>query len=158
MSLTTNAMQRRLGVRQARTSNSANLWTLQSPRAECPVTLSGDLRMKLFFYCEGDAEVREAEYCEPRLEVRLDGGPYVVDAFVTLTDGSIQARMIDDGSDRARRDIDAMTAECGHSVAVLTTRDLAQSRCESATGKLQSLHSTAVATPVSLPWQRMLNR
>jgi hypothetical protein len=128
MSLTTKARQRRLGVRQARTSNSANLWTLQSPRAECPVTVSGDLRMKLFFYCEGDADVREAEYCEPRLEVRLDGGPCVVDALATLTDGSIQARMIDDGSDRARRDIDALTAECGHSVVVLTTRDLAHSK------------------------------
>lgn len=127
MSLTTKARQRRLGVRQARTSSSANLWTLQSPKAQFPVTLSGDLRMKLFFYCEGDADVREAEYCEPQLEVRLDGDPYVVDALVTLTDGSIQARMIDDGSDLARRDIDALTAECGHSVVVLTTRDLAQS-------------------------------
>ncbi|MBN6150173.1 hypothetical protein JR065_07460 [Xanthomonas sp. AmX2] len=127
MSVTTKARQRRLGVRQARTSNSANLWTLQSPTAELPVTLSGDLRMKLFFHCEGDPTVRDAEYREQELEVPLSGGPVCVDALVTLIDGSIQARMIDDGSDRARRDIEAVSAGCGYSMYVLSIRDFGRS-------------------------------
>lgn len=128
MSVTTKARQRRLGVRQARTSNSANLWTLQSPAAECPVTLSGDLRMKLFFYCEGDASVREAEFREPLIQVHLGSGSICLDALTTLTDGSIQARLIDDGSDRARRGIEALTAECGYSVSVFSTRDFGQAK------------------------------
>lgn len=128
MSVTTKARQRRLGVRQARTSNSANLWTLQSPTAECPVTLSGDLRMKLFFHCEGDPNIRDAEYREPLTQVLLDSGPISLDALTTLTDGSIQARMIDDGSERARRDIEALSAKLGKSVTIFSTRDLGQAK------------------------------
>lgn len=128
MSVTTKARQRRLGVRQARTSNSANLWALQSPTAECQVTPSGYLRMKLFFYCEGDASVRDAEYREQLIQVSLGSGSICLDALTTLTDGSIQARMIDDGSDRARRDIEARSTECGYSVSVFSTRDLGQAK------------------------------
>ncbi|KAG0771889.1 hypothetical protein G6F22_016121 [Rhizopus arrhizus] len=128
MTGTTKARHRRLGVRQARTSNSANLWTLQSPTAECPVTLSGDLRMKLFFYCEGDASVRDAEYRESLIQVHLDSGSICLDALTTLMDGSIQARMIDDGSDRARRDIETLSADCVYSVSAFSTRELGQAK------------------------------
>ncbi|KAG1092728.1 hypothetical protein G6F40_012781 [Rhizopus arrhizus] len=43
-------------------------------------------------------------------------------------DGSIQARMIDDGSDRARRDIETLSADCVYSVSAFSTRELGQAK------------------------------
>jgi len=94
MSVTTKARQRRLGVRQARTSNSANLWTLQSPTAECPVTLSGDLRMKLFFYCEGDASVRDAEYRESLIQVHLQQRRWIARSHGPATEASVASELV----------------------------------------------------------------
>lgn len=124
MSLVTKARQRRLGIRQAWSSNSANLWMLQSPTAESPVTLSGDLRMKLFYYCEGDPTILSTEYRERALEIPSGVDTVVADAMATLVDGSVKAFAIDDGSRRSKENVDALSIVCRESLVVIGTRDL----------------------------------
>lgn len=123
MSMVTTARRRALGVRQARTTNSANLWNFQSPVDEHALTLSGDMRMKLFYYCEGDPTVLHADYGDRGTDIHADGRVAKADAVVTLLDGSIQARVIDYGSPQRTVNIAELGAGCGASLRVLSATD-----------------------------------
>jgi len=124
MSLATRARRQKLGVRQARTSNSANLWNLKSPLADRAVTLSGDMRMLLFYQCEGDPAVLSAQYAGAALDLSDTGTEAVADALVVLQDGSTQARVLDDGSTRALVNITALRNSCGCSAISVSAGDL----------------------------------
>lgn len=127
MSLATRARKRMLGVRQARTSNSANLWHLKSPVAERAVMLSGDLSMLLFYYCEGDPTVYKAEYAGASLDLSLGEVEAFADALVVLEDGSFQARALDDGSPRALANVTALRGTCSHHTISVSAGDLLDS-------------------------------
>ncbi|HHA2743668.1 TPA: hypothetical protein ACOFBO_000238 [Stenotrophomonas maltophilia] len=124
MSLVTRARKRILGVRQARTSNSSNLWHLKSPLASHAVTLSGDLSMLLFYYCEGDPAVHRAEYAGPEVDLSIGGMEAIADAVVVLEDGASQGRVIDDGSTKALTKISALQEAGGRSITLITVGDL----------------------------------
>ena len=125
MSLVSTARCRRIGVRQARTINSANLWCLKSPLSDRSVVLSGDMQMLLFYYCEGDPVVFAAEYGQIEL-VRSPGTPpAVANATVTLKDGSLQARVLIDGTEQASVNLQALRQNCGDSVLAVTAKELA---------------------------------
>lgn len=124
MSLATRARERILGLRHARTSNSSNLWHLKSPIATDAVTLSGDMRMLLFHYCEGDPTVHRAKYAGAELDLSIGESKAFADAVVVLEDGSSQARVLDDGSTIALNNIASLREACGQSIRSITAADL----------------------------------
>lgn len=124
MSLATRARKRILGVRAARTSNSANLWHLKSPIASHAVTLSGDLSMLLFYYCEGDPAVYRAEYAGAEVDLSIGNQKAVADAVVVLEDGHSQCRVVGDGSPKILSNIAALQEVCCCPITSISVGDL----------------------------------
>lgn len=127
MSIVTRARERKLGIRQARTSNSANLWVLQSPLSDQAITVSGDMRMLLFYYCEGDPEVHGAQYSGNALDLSFGEAKAFAHALVEFGDGSLQIRVLDDGSTAAADNISALKRRCGRSIYTVGASDLQHS-------------------------------
>ncbi len=124
MSLATRARKQFLGVRAARTSNSANLWHLKSPIASHAVTLSGDLSMLLFYYCEGDPVVYRAEYAGAKVDLSIGSQEAIADAVVVLEDGSSQCRVVDDGSPKTLGNIAVLQEVCARPITSIAVSDL----------------------------------
>lgn len=78
-------------------TTSQNLWLLYDVLARRDVVVHGDLRMELFFACEGDHSVLGADYLAEPLPVYEDGQmrEACFHAIVTTSSGVTQARVVD---------------------------------------------------------------
>lgn len=109
MSLSKIARRAMLGTRGS-ASDRASIWQLKSPTSAM-TSLVGDLRMQLFFYCEGDPDLLAADYSPSPIINPLMEAEVLPDVLATLRSGLEQYIFLDDGSARSDR-VKCMVGNC----------------------------------------------
>lgn len=101
MSLSKKARKAMLGTRGS-ASQHASIWQLKSPASQM-IPLVGDLRMQLFYYCEGDPDLLTANYAPSAILLPPNDVEFQPDVVATLCSRLEQYIFFDDGSDEFGR-------------------------------------------------------
>lgn len=101
MSLSKKARRAMLGTRGS-ASQHASIWQLKSPASQM-TPLIGDLRMQLFYYCEGDADLLVANYAPSAILLPPNDTEVQPEVVATLCSGVVQYIFLDNGSDKFGR-------------------------------------------------------
>lgn len=111
-------------------TTTQNLWLLYDALDRHDVVVNGDLRMELFFVCEGDQSVLGADYSAAPLPVYENGNlrDACFHAIVTTSSRITEARVIDTQasgmSEEDRRRLQQVAAGIGARLVLVTAADL----------------------------------